>query len=290
MKALLLAAAALVYAPLAAAEETYDLSEREPVVGQKTESLRVFDGTNGKMTLFVNGKPAATGTTTFRSEVKSVTTIHEVEDGHPSAYTEVITASAIRSTRDFMGQKADETSASPLLNAEVRYTLVDGEYVPELANATDEQREELEPEFFTTVSAYPDRPMKIGDIFELTPEMVAAMTDQEFDPEQEAVGSGRLKLNAVEVVGGERCGVLGGELKIKAPMNERDVPEGMDSGEIELEVTGKIVRSLETLIDVKVDLKGKTRFKYRWTEDGQPLELVVEMDVELTGYEKLLAE
>jgi len=276
----------LIFTLSLSAQGRYDLSERRYAVGEKLESLAAFEGTNGKMTLLIDGQPLGEGTMSFRSSTTSVETINAVKDGKPTAYTEQITASSIRSVTNFGGSESKEENKSPLLNEVVTYTLKDGQYIPELKNATQEQRDELQPRPLVEVSQYPEKPLGVGETFELTPEMIAAMVDQ--DVQEKTEGKGKMTLAAVEDYQGEKCGVFEVDVKMQGPMSQDDLPEGMESGEIVIDVEGKIYRSLTSKTDLKIDLKGTTEFTYFWKEEGQNLSMRVKMDAALSGYSKLI--
>ena len=278
-------ALAFIFTP-ALAEDTYDLSDPEPVVGLKTESKSAMKGTDGKMALTVGGETLAKGTMSFNSSQTAITEVTKVKDGVITEYTETITAYEIQSDSQFLDEQNSERKTTPLLNAVVTYTLIDGEYIPDLPDATEEQLEELDADLYSDAELYPKQPVKIGESWELDEAAIAAILDQPVDGEGE--GKGRLKFVGVEDFNGEPCAVIEGELELKAPMEDRDLPEGVDSGWIAIKVSGRVYRSLKHRIDVGGKLAGDIQYGYVNNEDGVDYIMTVDLKGELSGTDQII--
>lgn len=286
MKTNYLALLCLLCATPAFAERTYDLSERAAVVGEKIETQGVFEGKKGKMTLVIDGATVGEGTTQFRSTSTTRKTVTEVVDGVTQAYEETKVTQKTVTTTDFMGNKTNEEKSSPLVDAKVTYKLVDGEYVPHLPDATEEQKEELEAEPYSDASPYPDKPIAVGHKWDLSPEVIAVMMDQPIDGEGK--GKGTIKFVAVIEHKGEPCAQLDTAFELEAPIPTEDLPEGVSSGSFKMKLTGTIYRSLKDHIDIEAKVKGEATYIFNIEEQGQAISIVTVMPCELTSTERLL--
>lgn len=282
--ALALALALMFLAPIAAAERLHDLSDPEPKAGDVIESKMDFTGEDGKLQVLFGGQAVAAGSASMKMHESTTRSVVAVKDGVVTQYTTRITASEHLFVTEMDGAVEKEKEASPLLDKTVTWKLVDGQYVPELPGATEEQLAELEPQPLTDVEVYPAEPVAIGHRWELDRETIAEILDQALDDKFK--GSGQLEFVGVEDYKGEPCAKLKVKLEAAAPMPEDELEEGMNAGEISIALEGHIYRSLKHRVDTGVDMAGTFKIDLTGGENDEAFQVAMQFKAAVSGGEK----
>ncbi|MEM6259272.1 MAG: hypothetical protein AAGI37_13390 [Planctomycetota bacterium] len=282
--ALLMLALTMLFPHVVAAEEAYDLSEPEPEVGMTTESSIEIKGEAGTLQVVMAGQVLAVGQMDNTTKETERWTITKVEDGVITEYTTVLTESTDVTETTFDGETTKEEESSPLLNEEITWKLVDGEYVPELPNATREQLDELDAEMYIDEDFYPAEPVAIGQRWELSRAAIANYMDEDLNDDFK--GEGSLEFLAVEDYKGERCAKLKIKITVSAKMAEEDLDEGMESGTLDMSFAGIVYRSLKGRTDLGGTFEGSIKAEFTGSEGGEEYTVVYKGPVTMVGSDK----
>jgi len=224
-----------------------------PKAGTKVTASRKMAMANGTLNIEVGGQKMdgtckITETETESIEYKSADKVlHEVTAGEKSQAMKI------------NGEEMPNQPAPPsLLKAPFTLTKADGKWTAKLDSGedpSDDQKEELKKKEKSLnkpddVPMYGTEPRKVGDTWTVD------AADLPFaDGDKETKGEVKLTFKAIEEYDGKKCAHLEGPMELTGKTDEE---EGKD---MSLKGTVVILRSLDDLMDLKMQFTGKMELK-----------------------------
>lgn len=144
-----------------------------------------------------------------------------------------------------------------------QFELQDGDPTPD-----DEKMAEILSNLIHNDRVYPSQRVKEGDRWAVGNELVKKWKAFDVD---EMEGEGSIEYFGLITYDGSPCARLLFNWEGRMKMEE----EGVEGGEMTLELSGEIIRTLDTFQDIKVEAEGTMKMSGKETEHGQDMDLAI---------------